>query len=100
MQKVKITVLKRMLNNDLIEKYRGGPGEFCSVFNEGQEFIIDSLEKPANFCDWAWNDIHKVVLMLLFDGNFGHFNPDDKNAVTACCTDGNRPVVFRIEKLV
>lgn len=99
MKKVKITVLKKMLNTKLIQEHRNEPGQMCDMFSIGQEFIIDNFEKPEKFCNWAWQDIQKVVLTLLFDGNFADFSPNNPNALITCCTDGLRPVVFKIEKI-
>lgn len=99
MKRVKITVVKKTYNEELVEKYGSSPGSLCSVFEVGQEFVVDGLAKPANFCDWAWNDIEKTVLILLFDGNFGDFSYKNKNSIISCCTDGLRPVTFLLEKL-
>ncbi|HEX2907353.1 MAG TPA: TIGR04076 family protein [Phototrophicaceae bacterium] len=99
----KITVLKRMINADLAEEYIANPVTPCPFFQDGQEFITPSLEKPAGFCDWAWNDIHKVIVTLRRGGNFsdGMFEGWMKNdtSMIACCTDGVRPVVFKIEEV-
>ena len=97
----KITVLRRMFNSDLAEAYRRpdirkGP---CLFFAEGQEFVVGQLgERPADFCDWAWNDIHKVLMCLMTNGDFGPWMKDG-NMMVACCTDGIKPVVFKLERL-
>jgi uncharacterized repeat protein (TIGR04076 family) len=51
-----------------------------------------------NFCDWAWNDIHKVLLTLRKQGNFAPWMKDG-NTIIACCTDGLKPVVFKVERI-
>jgi uncharacterized repeat protein (TIGR04076 family) len=91
-----------MLNHDLAEQYRKegmdvGP---CSYFQEGQEFIVDDIEeKPEDFnCGWAWNDISKMVLALMSGGGFRQWLKDDRTYI-ACCTDGIKPVVFKLERL-
>lgn len=87
MPKCKITVLKRMLNQDLAEEYRQDQVAPCESFTEGQEFIVDGFKQPENFCGWAWNDIQKVFVALMLEGNFAAWMKDDK-AMIACCTDG------------
>jgi uncharacterized repeat protein (TIGR04076 family) len=98
MSESKITVLKKMFNPDLVQEYCAQEATPCPVFEEGQEFYFKDLEKPAGFCDWAWDDIHKIVLALLANGDFGSWMKD-KHSNISCCTDGLRPVVFKIEKL-
>ncbi|HNR47527.1 MAG TPA: TIGR04076 family protein [Anaerolineaceae bacterium] len=103
MVKCKITVLKRGFNQDLVERYVEherkktlGP---CEVFREGQEFITDVFGGiPAGFCPWAWDDIYKVLVGYAAGGNFGMWY-EDGNCLIACCTDGTRPVYFKIEKI-
>jgi len=36
---------------------------------------IAGFERLEGFCDWAWNDIHKIVAVLLSGENFSreHF---------------------------
>lgn len=103
MAKCKITVLKRGLNSELAERYSNDIVEKCPFFQEGQEFICSLFEKPQNFCDWAWNDINKVVAVLGRGGNFStdvfnNWMKDDKTMIV-CCTDGMRPVSFKVERM-
>ncbi len=98
----KITVLKTMFNQDLAEEYRrpdihDGP---CPYYSEGQEFIVKHLgERPEDFfCDWAWNDIHKIFMALMTNGDFSPWMKDG-NRFIACCTDGIKPVVFKLERI-
>lgn len=92
---VKITVLKRLFHKDLIEKYTDKPKEWvpCDVFKEGQEFIVSEnvpWVMPKGFCGWAWADIQKIVWAIARGG--------PKRFVTSC-TDGYRPVIFKIERI-
>jgi uncharacterized repeat protein (TIGR04076 family) len=100
--KCKITVLKKNLNTELAGEYCQNEVTPCPVFKEGQEFI-SGFEKPEGFCDWAWNDIHKIVTVLLSGGNFseGIFEGwmKDENTMISCCTDAIRPVIFKIERI-
>jgi uncharacterized repeat protein (TIGR04076 family) len=65
----KITIIKRSLNTDLAQKYCQNEVTPCPVFEEGQIFI-SRLEKPEEFCDWAWNDLSRYVSVLLTGRNF------------------------------
>ncbi len=101
-EKCKITVLKKNLNEELAREYCQNEVTSCPVFDEGQEFMT-GFEKPEGFCDWAWNDIHKFVAVLLAGGNFSEGIFDgwmlDNKVMIACCTDAIRPVTFKIEKI-
>jgi uncharacterized repeat protein (TIGR04076 family) len=103
MPQLKITVLKRTLNADLAEQYVREPVQPCEVFQEGQVFVVPtSFRKPEGFCDWAWNDIYKSVVTLWRGGNFSEDEfagwMKEKNSMVVCCTDGIRPVVFKVER--
>ena len=108
MVKCKITVLKRTFHEDLANEYiqmKTGP---CDEFEEGQEFITESpTAKPDSFpCSFAWYDIHKILLTLMQGGTFSKYvgktgkiwnwMKTDNNYIT-CCTDGIRPVIFKVE---
>lgn len=102
MSKVKITVLKRCLNTELADEYCNCKVDLCPTFKEGQEFIA-SFDMPDGFCGSAWNDISKYVMTLISGGNFSKDFFDgwmkDDNQMIACCSDGIRPVVFKIERI-
>jgi uncharacterized repeat protein (TIGR04076 family) len=98
----KITVLKTLYYQDLAEEYRRsdvhqGP---CPFFKVGDEFTVNYLtEQPEDFkCDWAWHDIHKILMVLMTNGNFGTWMKNEHNFIT-CCTDGVKPVIFKVERL-
>ena len=101
MVKLKITVLRRMFNEDLADKYCQEEVTPCPVFTEGQEFIYDSYgegNKPKNFCDHAGVNIYNLVFALTSNGSFPKWMKNE-NSIIGCCTDGIRPVVFKIEKI-
>lgn len=98
----RISVLKCLYHQELAEEYRRadihqGP---CPYYQEGQEFTVQHLgERPEGFfCDWAWNDIHKILFSLQLGGDFSNWMKKG-NTFIACCTDGIKPVVFKIERL-
>ena len=93
---------KTLYNQEIAEEYRRpdvhqGP---CPFFKEGQEFIVNYLtEKPEGFdCDWAWDDLHKVLLAMMLNGSFGTWMKDP-NTFISSCTDGTKPVIFKLERL-
>ena len=96
MHKVKITVLKRAVNEDIVNqvvaKEQRDVDRFpCPRFQDGQEFVADSLfVPPEGFCAWAWADIGR---MMMYVGGGGDLQPwyKDKGTVVVCCTDGLRP---------
>ncbi len=88
--KCKITVLKRTLNDEWNKEFRGGSVKLCSKFKDNQEFTIESpWRKPEGFCDWAWADI-RTYIHLVDAGKW--------DTSICCCTDGFRPVFFKVER--
>jgi len=93
--RVRITVLKKHFHKEFVEKYTTNPECWteCKLFEVGQEFVTSSeapWEMPAGFCGWAWADIQKMVYGMARGG---------QDMFVTCCTDGYRPVVFKLEKL-
>jgi uncharacterized repeat protein (TIGR04076 family) len=92
--KLKITVLRKTLNTDLHQQYRNSPGSPCPVFQEGQEFLLESpYEPPKGFCQWAWADIRHYLQGMWGGMKYG------SDVFVAACTDGFRPVLFKIERI-
>ena len=98
---IQIKVIKTTVFDE-IQPYIASKLKRCPVFQEGQVFVTE-YEKPQGFCDWAWNDIHDYISVLMTGGTFseGLFSEwmKNKNSMIACCTDGARPVVFEIKKI-
>ncbi|MFQ6054023.1 MAG: TIGR04076 family protein [Candidatus Bathyarchaeia archaeon] len=98
--RLKITVLKRLRPEEVFEEppVRGGTKSVCTRFEDGQVFYVEEDgQKPDGFCTWAWDDIYKAVQTLRFHGNFHWF--DEPGVSVNCCTDGLRPVIFKIERV-
>jgi uncharacterized repeat protein (TIGR04076 family) len=99
--KVKITVLKKfkpteVFGDDLLAETN--IKEACAVFNVGQEFIIgEDAKVPEGFCLWAWNDLYTALTHLRFGGDFPWMK--EKGSIIACCSDGLRPVIFKLERI-
>jgi len=98
MAQFRITVLRRMSNPDLAEQYCIPQAERqCPYFEDGQEFVVDSMVQPDGFCGWAWNDLYETLNILRQGGDFAGWSKD-KDTLVRCCTDGIRPVVFAVQK--
>jgi len=95
MKKPKITVLKREVYKDLVDEYATGDMAACDKFKDGQEFILEHIDMPADFCAWAWADIQRDIVGVKFGANYPWINKP--NTIISCCTDGLRPVIFKIE---
>ena len=93
---VKITVLRRDFHADLVKEFCEAEMAPCNRFEEGQTFISEGVHMPEGFCSWAWCDIQKYVMTLARGGDFGSIKP---GAFITCCTDGFRPVTFKLERL-
>lgn len=100
MKKVKITVLKTTLNQDLAEEYGAEGLKACPMLTEGQVFRAD-YAKPEGFCDEAWKAIYQYVFALAHGADSGLFYYGDwirkPGAAICCCNDGLRPVIFKLE---
>ena len=99
MAKVKITVLRRMVYEDLVEEYTNREPGPCARFSDGQEFILDTLAMPADFCSWAWADLHRDVISMALGGNRPAAVYKQSGTAIACCTDGLSPVIFKVERI-
>ncbi len=99
-QQCKITVLKRTLDKELAEEYGAEGLSLCPFMEDGQVFYAD-FRKPEGFCDEAWKSIYQYAFALAHgagDEEF-YFNDwtKDPGVAIACCNDGLRPVVFKME---
>ena len=106
--KCKITVIKKECYKELQEEYlsdpKAGP---CEMFETGQEFILERNNErddfwhmmDGKFCSEAWDAISRYVYTALQGGSIMKGWTNDEKMMIACCSDGTRPVVFKIERL-
>ncbi len=103
MKKVKITVLKTTLDQELAEEYGAEGLTACPMLKKGQVFYAD-YAKPDGFCDEAWKAIYQYVFALAHGARNDVFYYGDwirKKGVAICsCNDGLRPVIFKLEATV
>lgn len=100
MNKVKITVLKTTLDQELAKEYGVEGLTACPMMKEGQVFYAD-YAKPEGMCDEAWKAVYQYVFALAHGAGGGLFYYGDwirKPGVAICsCNDGLRPVIFKLE---
>lgn len=99
---VRITVLKKLSSQEIFGD--NAPlrkiAKACPVFEVGQLFIVgEDGEMPKGFCHWAWNDIYKVVTALRYGANWESETKEKGSPSVHCCTDGLRPVIFKLERV-
>ena len=99
MKKVRITVKRISVYEDLIKEYEN-PIEHACDMKVGQVFIANGWQKPEGFCDSAWDTVSPFVLALSH-GAKNFYDGWMKNDMTAMisCNDGFRPVSFYLETL-
>jgi len=98
--KVKITVLKRFHPSEVFERSPVTPVEpleACGLFRDGQEFIVEDLRMPEGFCTSAWVSMYGNIRLLSFGGDLPWIK--EKGVAVNCCTDGLRPVIFKLERI-
>ena len=103
MATVRITVINKIGMKELQKEYgtkqfAEGADTSCEKFKIGDTFTYSSGEGvPQGFCAWAWADINRDVEALKNDASFPWIKIPKTQI--ACCTDGLRPVFFKIEKI-
>ena len=100
MNKVKITVLKTTLDEELAREYGAEGLTACPMMKAGQVFYAD-YAKPEELCDEAWKAIYQYVFALAHGTGDNLFYFGDwirEPGVAICsCNDGLRPVIFKLE---
>ena len=99
MKKIKITVMKKVCHQDLIDRYENPIENACDMV-EGAVFIANGWKRPENFCESAWESMSPFVLGLSHGAeDFYEGWMKNKKSVMISCNDGFRPVSFLIETL-
>ena len=99
MNKVQISVLRKVCHQDLIDLYEN-PIEHACDLQEGQVFISNGWEKPDGLCQSAWDSMSPFVLTLACGGQnlYDGWMKNPRSAMISC-NDGFRPVSFLLEAL-
>ena len=114
----KITVIDKKCFTDYQEQYdkkcftdyqeqyladpKSGP---CPFFNVGDEFVLKRTPQQddfyhlmdGKFCGEAWDAVSRYVYSALQGGSIMKGWTNDDRIMIACCNDGTRPVIFKIE---
>ncbi len=104
----KITVLETKVFTDYQEKYLANPKSGpCPFFKKGDTFLLDRTPQKddfyhlmnGKFCGEAWDAVSRYVYTALQGGSIMHGWTKDDRMMIACCNDGTRPVIFKIERI-
>ncbi len=126
LHKVKLTVIDKKLYPELQTQYCADPDSgACPCYNVGDEFIFErygtaddfwhmglhTLKQTVNtaegiaggsefpHCSEAWDAISRYIYTGLQGGSIMRGWMNDERVMIACCSDGTRPVIFKIERM-
>jgi len=102
---VKITVVNKLSTEDVYGSSANFPARLvddfvpeCPLMNVGDEFVVkDVVSCPAGFCAWAFADMQRDIIHLIMGGDYPWLK--DSGTQISCCTDGLRPVFFKLERI-
>lgn len=106
--KCKMTVIDKKVFADLQEKYLEDPKSgACPFYEVGAEYLFERYGDEDTFwtqgkgahCAEAWDCFSRYVYTALQGGSIMRGWTNDEHMMIACCNDGTRPVIFRIERL-
>lgn len=120
--KVKVTVIDKKLYPELQEQYCAEPqAGACPCYQIGDEFVFERYGSADDFwhmglhtlkqgagtaggtafphCSEAWDAIARYIYTGLQGGSIMRGWMNDERVMIACCSDGTRPVIFRIERM-
>lgn len=106
--KCKMTVIDKKVFDDLQEKYLKDPKSgACPFYEVGAEYIFERYGDEDTFwtqgngahCSEAWDCFSRYVYTALQGGSIMRGWTNDEHIMIACCNDGTRPVIFKIERL-
>ena len=104
----KITVIDTKIFPELQREYLADPiSGLCPCFKKGDTFILKRGKErddfwhmlDGKFCSEAWDCISRYVYTALQGGSIMHSWTNDERMMIACCNDGTRPVIFKIERI-
>ena len=104
----KITVLETKVFPEYQEKYLADPKSGpCPFFKKGDTFVLKRTNEQddfyhlmnGKFCGEAWDAISRYVYTALQGGSIMRNWTNDDRMMIACCNDGTRPVIFKIERI-
>ena len=124
--KVKLTVIDKRLYPELQQRFCADPcSGMCPCYNVGDEFIFERDGDRDDFwhcglntlvkttaapdtvaggpkkphCSELWDSISRYIYTGLQGGSIMKGWMKNENEMIACCSDGTRPVIFKIERI-
>ena len=127
--KVKVTVIDKKLYPELQARYCADPeAGACPCYNVGDEFVFERYGSADDFwhmglntlrqtslptesragiaggpalphCSEAWDAIARYIYTGLQGGSIMRNRMNDERVMITCCSDGTRPVIFKIQRL-
>lgn len=104
----RITVLETKVFPEYQEQYLADPKSGpCPCFKPGDTFLLERTGSrddfwhmlDGKFCSEAWDAISRYVYAALQGGSIMKGWTNDEKMMIACCSDGTRPVIFKIERI-
>lgn len=124
--KVKVTVIDKKLYPELQKQFCADPeAGLCPCYQIGDEFVFERYGAADDFwhmglhtlrqtvktadevaggtqfphCSEAWDAIARYIYTGLQGGSIMRGWMNDERVMIACCSDGTRPVIFKIERM-
>ncbi|MBR4383706.1 MAG: TIGR04076 family protein [Selenomonadaceae bacterium] len=106
--KCKLTVIDKKVFHDLQKKFLADPNSgACPFYEVGTEYFFERYDDEDTFwtqgkgahCSEAWDCFSRYVYTALQGGSIMRGWTNDEHIMIACCNDGTRPVIFKIERL-
>ena len=120
--KIKVTVIDKKLYPELQKQYCSDPNAgACPCYNVGDEFEFYRDDEKDDFwhmglntlkqttgnpggpkmphCSEAWDAISRYIYSGLQGGSIMKGWMNQENVMITCCSDGTRPVIFKIERI-
>ena len=105
--KCRVEVIDKKLFPDLQERYLADPESgTCPFYQIGDVTVFERYGDEDTFwtmgkgshCAEAWDCISRYIYTALQGGSIMRGWTADERIMIACCNDGTRPVVFKIER--
>ena len=105
--KCKVEVIDKKLFTDYQEQYLADPKSgVCPFYEIGDTTVFERYDGDDTFwraakgahCAEAWDCISRYIYTALQGGSIMRGWTNDERMMIACCNDGTRPVIFKIER--
>lgn len=106
--KCKVTVIDKKCFSEYQKEYLSDPqAGACPFYQVGDEFIFERYGGEDTFwltgngtqCGEAWDCISRYIYTALQGGSIMRGWTKDERMMIACCNDGTRPVIFKIQRM-